>query len=92
MRKWMTLTAFILLAGCASAEQMAARDNAQRQLDTRECQQLGFTPATEGFANCLLRLKEIRAQEANTDAMRRANAPDPWGPWGPWGYRPYRYR
>ncbi len=91
MRKWLTLTAFILLAGCASAEQMAARDNAQRQLDNRECQQLGFTPATEGFANCLLRLKEIRVQEANTDAMRRANAPDPWGPWGPWGPRRYRY-
>ncbi|MDO8422704.1 MAG: hypothetical protein Q7S99_11140 [Parvibaculum sp.] len=91
MRIWIPLTALVLLAGCASSEQIAARDNAQRQLDERECQQLGFSPATEPFANCLLRLKEIRAQEANTDAMRRANTPDPWGPWGPWGYRPYRY-
>ena len=91
MRKWMALTAFVLLAGCASSEQMAAPDNAQRQHDERECQQLGFTPATEPFANCLLRLKEIRVQEANTDAVRRANAPDPWGPWGPWGPRRYGY-
>lgn len=91
MRKLIALSALVLLAGCASSEQLAARDHAQRQIDGRECQQLGFTPATEPFANCLLRLKEIRATEANTEAMRRANAPDPWGPWGPWGPRRYRY-
>ncbi len=94
MWKWIALTGFLALAGCVSPERQAAQDAAQMQLDQTECQKLGFTQDTEGFANCLLKLKEIRAQNANTDEIRRANAPQPWGPWGPYGpygrpYSPY---
>ncbi|MDO8288978.1 MAG: hypothetical protein Q7T44_07145 [Parvibaculum sp.] len=88
MKKLIILASVLLLAGCVSAEQQARYDAAQLQADTAECQRLGFKPATEGMSNCLLKLREIRAQEANTDELRRASAPDPWGPWGPWG--PYR--
>lgn len=94
MWKWIALTGFLALAGCVGPERQAAQDAAQMQLDQTECQKLGFTQGTEGFANCLLKLKEIRAEEANTDEMRRANTPRPWGPWGPYGpygrpYSPY---
>lgn len=88
MWKWIALTGFIALTGCVSPEQQAAQDAAQLQLDKTECQKLGFKADTEGFANCLLKVREIRAQNANTDAIRNANTPRPWGPWGPYG-RPY---
>lgn len=81
----------MLLAGCVSDEEIAAQAAAQRQADEAECQRLGFKPNTEALGNCVLKLREIHAQEQNTDAIRRANMPDPWGPWGPYGpYGPYR--
>ncbi len=80
----------LLVAACASPQEEAARVAAQQQADETECDKLGFTPGSEAFANCMLKLKEIRAQEENTRALRRANTPSPW--WGPYpGYRPYRY-
>lgn len=88
MKKLVILASILLLAGCVSAEQQARYDAAQMQADTAECQRLGFKAGTEGMSNCILKLREIRVQEENTDELRRANMPDPWGPWGPWG--PYR--
>ncbi len=80
----------LALAACASPQEEAARMAAQQQADEAECEKLGFTPGSDAFSNCMLKLKAIRAQEENTRALRRANAPSPW--WGPYpGYRPYRY-
>ena len=80
----LSLAAPLSLAGCVSPEQQAAMEAAQRQADLRECESLGFRPGSTAFANCMLKLKEIRAQEANTQAIQRANnRPPPL-----WGYGP----
>ena len=82
----------LLVSACASPQERAARTAAQITADEQECTRLGFTPDTEKFADCLLRLKEIRAQEAgkktahlctfqasrpNRVAMRQEAVPDP---------------
>lgn len=85
MHKWMALAALLMLAACVSPEEQAARDAAQQQADAVECQRLGFRTGTDAFGNCMLKLKEIRAQEANTEEIRRANMPSPWWPYGPYG-------
>lgn len=78
----------LALAACVSPQEEAARAAAQQQSDRGECQRIGFTSDTDAFANCMLKLREIRAQEENTRALRRANTPSPW--WGPYpGYYPY---
>lgn len=88
MRKWLALASFLLLAACISPEEQAARDAAQRHADEQDCQSLGFRPGSNAFANCMLKLREIRAQEANTRAIDRANdMPPPW--WGPRFGPPY---
>ncbi len=84
MRKWLVLASFLALASCVSAEEQAALDAAQAQADARECQSLGFKPGTNGFGNCMLKLKEIRAQEENTRALDRTYYPY-FGPY----YGPY---
>ena len=92
MRKWMTLAALLALTACVSPEQRAALEAAQQQADANECQKLGFKTGTDAFGDCMLRLREIRAQEATTEEIRRANTPSPWwpyGPYGPYGPRPY---
>ncbi len=92
MRKWMALAALLMVAGCVSPEEQAARDAAQQQADANECQKLGFTIGTEASGNCMLKLREIRAQEANTDEIRRSSLPSPWWPYGPYGpYGPRAY-
>lgn len=88
MRKWFAVAALLILAACVSPEEQAARDAAQRAADERECQSLGFKSGSTAFANCLLKLKEIRAQEENTRAIDRASTmPPPW--WGPRYGPPY---
>lgn len=54
------------LAACASdkAAEQARIDN----IDNQNCIDLGFTPGTETYGNCRLKLKEIRAQQAANDA------------------------
>lgn len=92
MRKWMALAALLVVAGCVSPEEQAARDAAQQQADANECQKLGFTAGSEAAGNCVLKLREIRAQEANTDEIRRSSLPSPWWPYGPYGpYGPRSY-
>ncbi|HUD53095.1 hypothetical protein [Parvibaculum sp.] len=88
MRKWLAVAALLTLAACVSPEEQAAMDAAQRQADGQECQSLGFKPGSTAFGNCMLKLKEIRAQENNTRAIDRANnMPPPW--WGPRYGPPY---
>lgn len=86
------LGALCLISACASPQERAARAAAQNSADEQECTRLGFTPNTEKFADCLLRLKEIRVQEAETRALNNARR-DPFWPW--YGihnrYRPYPY-
>ena len=77
----------LTLTACASAEERAARAQAQLAADQAECKTLGFTPETEAFSNCLLKLREIRAEEASAREQRRANTRAIWGPDWPWYYR-----
>jgi len=79
-----------LLSACATAEQRAAQATAQRNADNTECSTLGFQPGTESFADCLLRLKEIRTAEAKTRALNNARR-DPFWPWYHLHHH-YRYR
>lgn len=74
----------LLLSACASPEQRAAAAKAQLEADSAECQSLGFKPDTEAFSNCLLKLREIRAEEATAQAQRRANDRYLFGPHWPW--------
>lgn len=80
-----TFAGLLFLGACTTPEQRAAQAAAQRAMDEQECIRLGFTMGTEAFADCLLRLKEIRAREAETRALNNARR-DPFWPW----YRPYR--
>lgn len=89
MRNILAVAALATLAACVSPQEQAARTTAERQADETECKKIGFTEGTEAFADCVLRLKEIRAQEENTRALRRARTPSPW--WGPYPGYPYRY-
>lgn len=90
MRTGLAVAVLMIAAACVSSQEQAARDAAQRQSDEAECQKIGFTAGSEAFANCMLKLREIRAQEDNTRALRRAQTPSPW--WGPYpGYYPYPY-
>ena len=82
----LTATLALTLTACASAEDRAARAQAQLAADKAECETLGFTPDTEAFSNCLLKLREIRAEEATAREQRRANNRAIWGPDWPWFY------
>ncbi|MBC7104247.1 MAG: hypothetical protein H5U13_13805, partial [Parvibaculum sp.] len=75
VRTTFAVAALATLAACASPQEQAAHTAAQQQSDQAECKKLGFTEGTEAFANCMLRLKEIRAQEENTRALNRARTP-----------------
>ncbi|PKQ09626.1 MAG: hypothetical protein CVT73_01645 [Alphaproteobacteria bacterium HGW-Alphaproteobacteria-12] len=91
MKTGLAVALLLILAACVSPQEEAARAAARQQADKAECQRIGFTEGTEAFANCLLKLKEIRAQEENARALRQLQTPSPWG-WGPYpGYYPYRY-
>jgi len=57
------LLLMLALAGCLSDDERRAQAQAQWVADQQECANLGFEPGTDPFADCLLRLREIRAQE-----------------------------
>lgn len=61
----------VLLSACVSPAEIEAR---QAALDEAECVKLGFTPGTEGFGNCRLQLRILRAQESGAAAARSNNA------------------
>lgn len=73
------LTAFLFLAACTTPEERAIRLAEQEAADQAQCQRLGFKPGTEAFGNCMLKLVEIRAEEAQTRALRRAYFDRPIG-------------
>lgn len=90
MRIALAITACLLLAACSTPEQQAARAAQQESADSAECTRLGFTPQTDAFANCLLKLREIRTQEKNTRALQRNYRSSPF--WGtPFHRYPYYY-
>jgi uncharacterized lipoprotein len=89
VRTFLAIVAVATLAACVSPQEQAARTAAERQADAAECKEIGFTEGTEAFADCMLRLKEIRAEKEHTEALRRAQTPSPW--WGPYPGYPYRY-
>lgn len=57
----LVLLAPLSLGACVSEEERRAREQAQWVADQQECADLGFEPGTDPFADCLLRLREIRA-------------------------------
>ena len=61
MKPILLLTPLMLLMACTSPEQREANRIAQEQADIAECTQLGFKQGSEAFADCRLRLKEMRA-------------------------------
>lgn len=84
------ITGGLTLSACATPEQRASQAAAQRNADEAECTTLGFQPQTEAFADCLLRLREIRSDNAKTRALNNAHR-DPFWPRYRSRYR-YRYR
>jgi len=89
MKKFLAIGALLMLAACVSPQQQEAMRQAQLQRDNAECQTLGFRPGSQGMGDCMLKLREIRAQEANTRAVERARMDNDWY----WGapYRRYPY-
>ena len=59
----------VLLAGRASEAEIRAAEEAQMAADRQECTNLGFEPGTEGFADCLLKLREIRAMDRSAGGL-----------------------
>lgn len=55
-----------------SPEEIAARQAKMAAADQQECLKLGFKANTEGFGNCILRLREIRTQEGLARSYERA--------------------
>ncbi len=53
----------VLLIGCATPEQRAARQTAMIAKASEACEKLGFKPETEAMANC--RLQMITSAESN---------------------------
>jgi hypothetical protein len=57
MSKSALLAALILVAGCATNDDIAARQHAE---DHRECIKHGFKPVTDGYARCRMAADEKR--------------------------------
>jgi len=74
------ITGGLALSACTTPEQRASAAAAQQNADEAECTTLGFQPQTEAFADCLLRLREIRSENAKTRALNNARR-DPFWPW-----------
>ncbi len=66
------LLAALVLAGCETPEQQAARDAAQRAADQNRCAGFGFVMGTDQFAHCMMGTASQRDAEAAAD--RRAAA------------------
>ena len=70
----LTVLLFLLLAGCATPEQIAERQrqealqreqaaaNYWRRLNAH-CSQIGYQPNTDGFRNCVLQLHQSEQQQ-----------------------------
>ena len=69
------LLAALVLAGCETPEQQAAREAAQRAADQNRCAGFGFVMGTDQFAHCMMGLSTQRDAEAAAD-RRAADARD----------------
>lgn len=61
MKKFL-LIAPLLLAACASPEEIAQRRADQEQADMQTCRSYGLRPGSEAFGNCRLQLDLARQQ------------------------------
>ena len=86
MRPIAFLFPLLLLAACASSEEIAAERDA---IDHQECVELGFEPGTEAYGNCRLELRSIRAQEMAALTMSHRYSYRPYGWYHPWYRSPY---
>ncbi len=78
-------TALLALSACTTAEERAAVIEAQQARDHEECRSLGFKVKTESYSNCLLKLREIRAQERTAAAARNSHYSIGYGGHGGFG-------
>ena len=69
----LAIVATLSLTACTSEAERQAAIDAQKAYDRAECSELGFEPKTEMYSNCLLKLREIRAQERTAAAARRGH-------------------
>jgi len=65
MLKYLFICGCLVLSACATPEQIAARQEAQRQADYQTCKSYGFRTKSDGFRNCLLQLDIARQQRNN---------------------------
>lgn len=70
--KFFLLLPLLFLTACLSQEEIAARQEQIDQADRQECAKLGFKANTEGFGNCILRLREMRTQQGLARSYERA--------------------
>ncbi len=68
--KRIALIGLLLLAACATPEQREAARIAQEIEDIKECQKLGFKQGTDAFADCRLRLVEMRQAAYNASRIQ----------------------
>jgi tRNA U38,U39,U40 pseudouridine synthase TruA len=61
--RMMAVVACLALSGCMSPQEIQAAKEAQTRADVAECEGLGFQGNSEAMGNCMLKLREIRAQE-----------------------------
>jgi len=80
------LIPLLLLSACATPQEIEAQRQQQEQADIRQCVDLGFRPGTDAFAECRLRMVEMRA-----DARNAARYSTHVGV-GSGYYGPHRYR
>ena len=64
------LSVVLNLCACSSPEEEQKRHAALAEKDHEECVSLGFSPKTEPYGHCRLKLKEIRAQKQTVDRYR----------------------
>lgn len=66
----LAIIATLSLTACTTAAEREAAIEAQKAYDHGQCKELGFKVKSEAYSNCLLKLREIRAQERVAAAAR----------------------
>ena len=61
----------LFFSSCVSQQALEERAALRDKVDHEECLKLSFIEGTEAYGSCRLTLKSIRAQDKNTDAIRR---------------------
>ncbi|MBI1263067.1 MAG: hypothetical protein GC184_15220 [Rhizobiales bacterium] len=58
----LTLAAPLFLMGCETAADRAAEQARLDAIDSKNCTDLGFKQGTEAYGNCMLKMRELRAE------------------------------